>query len=53
MSIRSWFRTVRKPRDKKRTAEDVEKQQDALKADIGGTLFMRDSAKSEAKRLSD
>jgi hypothetical protein len=53
MSILSWFRNVRKPRDTKRIAEDIEKQQDALKADIAGTLFVRDSAKSEAKRLSD
>jgi hypothetical protein len=47
MSIPSWLRNIRRPRDKKRLAEDVEKQQDALKADIAGTLFVRDSAKTE------
>jgi hypothetical protein len=55
MSIRSWLENLRKPREKKPpedAADDLEKQLDARKADVGGTLFVRGSAKSEAQRLS-
>jgi hypothetical protein len=52
MSMLSWFKNLRRPRDVKLSAEDVEKQQDAQKADVGGTLFVRGSAKTEAERLS-
>jgi hypothetical protein len=52
VSILSWLKNFRKPRGEQLTGEDIEKQQDAQKADIGGTLLVRGSAKSEAERLS-
>ena len=54
MGILSWFEGLR-ARDREvaeQPAEDVEQQQDERKADIGGTLFVRGSAHSEAARLS-
>jgi hypothetical protein len=52
MSMLSWLKSLWKPKSNL-TAAELEKCQDALKADVGGTLLIRDSAKTEAERLSD
>jgi len=52
MSILSWLKNLWKPKSNL-TAAEVEKRQDALKADVGGTLLIRDSANTEVERLSD
>lgn len=57
MGILAWLRSRSLSRRKssevsEQTTEDVEQLQDDRKADIGGTLFVRGSAHSEAERLS-
>jgi len=53
MGILSWLKGRRRSsEDSEPATEDLEQQVDERKADIGGTLFVRGSADSEAERLS-
>jgi hypothetical protein len=55
MSVLSWLKKLRgrkgEPSPDSATS-DAAHEADARKADIGGTLFVRGSAHSEAERLS-
>jgi hypothetical protein len=55
MRVFSWLKKLRESTDEPSpdsATSDAAHEADARKADIGGTLFVRGSAQSEANRLS-